>query len=176
MYKLNWSNGIQYGSKWGVSDWCKDFEDAVRTAIELNKPFDTDWVCCQKGVEAFRVRMDDDGDINSTVWESIDDVEDLVESAIWEVFENDEEIPDEDIKEITDMLWSDWNFTTEKEFDCDFSFRENSSTDEKIQQLKDTLDKQIDFTNEELEWSYKLCKEIVEEFFTEKYGWEVKEA
>lgn len=173
MYEFNYK-GMD-GCKWGVSDWYDAFEEEMVRAIESNEPFDTDWVGCKKEIESFRIVRDDDGDACVEVWEGMDEVKDLVYDAIWDVFRSEEEISDEDMEEILEMLWSDWDFSTEKNHDCYLSFKENSGTGEKIQQLKDALDEQIAFTHEYLDCSYNLCKETVKEFFTEKYGWKTKE-
>ena len=173
MYEFNYK-GMD-GCKWGVSDWYDAFEEEMVKAIESNEPFDTGWVGCKKEIESFRVTRNEDGDAYVEVWEGMDDGQDLVYDAVWDVFgELQLEVNDSDIEEILDILWNDWDFCTEREFGCELDFKENSSTDEKIRQLKKALDEQIAVTHDELNWSYNFCKETVKEFFTEKYGWEAR--
>lgn len=172
----SWNHSYVDGCKWGVSDWTPAFEKEMAKALESNEPFDTDWVGCTKEIESFRIVRDDDGDACVDVWEGMDEGGDLIDDAIWDVFGGfQSEVDKSDIDEIQDLLWSDWDFSTETNHECFLSFKENSTTEEKIQQLKDALDEQIAFTHEHLDCSYNLCKETVKEFFTEKYGWEVKE-
>lgn len=172
----SWNHNYVDGCKWGVSDWTPAFEKEMVKALESNEPFDTDWVGCTKEIESFHIVRNEDGDITVEVWEGMDENEDLVDDAIWDVFgEPQSEVNDSDVEEILDILWNDWDFKTEVTYDCDFSFKENSTTAEKIQQLKDSLDEQIAFTHEDLNCSYNICKETVKEFFTQKYGWKVKE-
>ena len=173
MYEFNYK-GMD-GCKWGVSDWYDAFEEEMVKAIESNEPFDTGWVGCRKEIESFHIVRNEDGDITVEVWEGMDEGTDLVDDAIWDVFGEDHpDAKDSDIEEILDILWNDWDFKTEVIYDCDFSFKENSTTAEKIQQLKDALDEQIDFAHKDLKCSYDLCKGVVEEYFTEKYGWKTK--
>jgi hypothetical protein len=175
MYEFNYK-GMD-GCKWGVSDWYENFEDEMVRAIESNEPFDTGWVGCKKEIESFRVTRNEDGDAYVEVWEGMDEGQDLVYDAIWSVFgsEYDSDVSEEDMDEILEMLWSECDFCTEREFGCELDFNESSSTEEKIQRLKKALDEQISLTDKDLEWSYSICKETVKEFFTEKYGWKVKE-
>ena len=174
MYEFNYK-GMD-GCKWGVSDWYEDFEEEMIKAIESNEPFDTGHVYCKKEPESFRIARNEDGDIYIEVCEWMDEGTDLVDDAIWDVFgEPQSEVNDSDVEEVLDILWNDWDFTTETTCDCDFAFEENSTTAEKIQQLKDALDEQIAFTHKDLNCSYEFCKGTVEDYFTEKYGWKKKE-
>ena len=174
MYEFNYK-GMD-GCKWGVSDWYEEFEKEMEKAIESNEPFDTGWVGCRKEIESFHIVRNEDGDIAVEVWEGMDENEDLVDDAIWDVFGKPQsEVNYSDIEEILDILWNDWDFKTELTCDCDFAFKEDSTTAEKIQQLKDALDEQIALTHADLKCSYDFCKGTVEEYFTEKYGWKKKE-
>lgn len=174
MYEFNYK-GCD-GCKWGVSDWYEDFEEEMVNAIDSNDAFDTGWVGCKKEIESFHIVRDEDGNINVEVWEGMDEGADIVDDAIWEVFGEDHlDASDSDVEEVLDIIWNDWDFKTEVTYDYDFSFKENSTTAEKIQQLKDALDEQIALTHKDLECSYNFCKGTVEEYFTEKYGWEKAE-
>lgn len=171
-----WTHNYVDGCRWGVSDWTPAFEKEMVKAIESNEPFDTGHVGCKKEIESFRIVRNEDGDIYIEVWEGMDEGTDLVDDAIWDVFGEDHpDANDSDIEEILDVLWNDWVFRTETTCDCDFSFKENSTTEEKIQQLKDALDEQIAVTHKDLECSYDFCKSVVEEYFVEEYGWKKKE-
>lgn len=171
----SWNHNYIDGCRWGVSDWAPAFEKEMIKALESNEPFDTDWVGCTKEIESFRIVRDDNGVMIVSVSDSIDDVEDLVYDALYDVFEHEQDISEEDLDKICDVLYEDWNFATEIERSCVLYFKDASSTEENIQRLKDALDGQIDITHENLNCSYNFCKETVKEFFTEKYGWKVKE-
>lgn len=162
------------GCKWGVADWYQDFEEEMSKAVESGEPFDTGWISSRKEPESFRIIRFATGALQVNVAESIDELEELVYDALWDVFKSEQEITADDMNTICDALWIGGVETEEAEAFCHLYFESGASTEDKIQKLKDTLGELIEITHEEVDWNYRTCKEMVEHFFTENYGWTAK--
>ena len=93
-----------YASKWCISDFYEEAENALRSALESGEDFETDWFGCKKEINYGQITRED-GKITVSVCCYMDDLwesEDLIYDALWETVKSEDELPEEIIDSIRD--------------------------------------------------------------------------
>lgn len=92
-----------YAASWGLTDFYKDSEQALRDAIASGEDFEVHYGC-KKEIRYATIGRDADG-IAVSVTAHMDDLyesTDLIYDALWEVGKSEEEIPEDVIDSILD--------------------------------------------------------------------------
>lgn len=98
-----------YASKWCISDFYEEAENALRSALESGEDFETDWFGCKKEINYGQIARED-GKITVSVCCHMDDLweaDDLIYDALWEVTKAENELPEEIIDSIRDAAIDD---------------------------------------------------------------------
>lgn len=93
-----------YASKWSISDFYEQAENALRSALDSGEDFETEWFGCKKEINYGQI-VREDGKITVSVCCHMDDLweqDDLIYDALWEVTKAENELSEEIIDSIRD--------------------------------------------------------------------------